>query len=301
MSFNSSSIRSVEFGVCLDVDNGERYCIVPSDKSVQDALKEMFVSTIDEIRKGGNVLERFSPSEKYGSNERLFLPLDSDLALKYREVFATANFAIDTHGLNEPSRLICYFAIFRDGTGGKAIAFRRAAQFKGVVEKNFVTFMNDTLKMMPDRLFKLDQDYDFLIMDQKIYIWRPSGFIFTAGMDEQIAACAMKSVEFVAKEIRCVNFDRLKEYVSKHKMAMRLIAAIRSRDDLADISKKHLKSECKEAGLKVYEENGVLFPEEGNEFGFLMLLDRRRYTVTLIDKKPETYEAPSRHIAQRAE
>jgi len=181
------------------------------------------------------------------------------------------------------------------------MAFRRAAQFKGVVKKHFVTFMNDTLKIVPDSLFKLDQDFDFIIMNNQIIIWRPSGFIFTAEMDEQIAASAMKNVAFVAKEIKCVNFDRLKDYVSSHKMAMRLISAIKSRKDLNSISKNLLKSECKTAGLKVSEENGILFPEDGSEFGFLMLLDRRRYTVTLIAKKPETYEAPSRHIAQRAD
>jgi hypothetical protein len=120
-------------------------------------------------------------------------------------------------------------------------------------------------------------------------------------MDEHIAACAASNVAQIAKEVTCVNFSKLKDYVAQHKLAMRLVAAIKSRADLAEISKRHLKAECKESGLKISEKNGMLFPEEGSEYGFLMLLDRRRYTVTLIDNKPETYEAPSRHEAQRAE
>jgi len=117
MSFNYNAIRSVEFGVCIDADDGEKYCIVPSEKSVQDALKDMFVDTLAELRKDGTALVEFSPSEKYGSNERLFLPLDSELSAKHRVVYETANFGIDTHGLDEPDRLICYFAIFRDREG----------------------------------------------------------------------------------------------------------------------------------------------------------------------------------------
>jgi hypothetical protein len=82
---------------------------------------------------------------------------------------------------------------------------------------------------------------------------------------------------------------------------MRLVAAIKSRPDLVNISKRCLRSECRQAGLKIEQKDGKLVPAEGSEMGFLMLLDRRRYTVTLIERTPETYEAPSRHSAARAE
>ena len=82
---------------------------------------------------------------------------------------------------------------------------------------------------------------------------------------------------------------------------MRLVAAIKSRADLTSISKKHLSSECKKSGIKVTQKDGKLLPAEGSEMAFLNMLDRRRYTVTLISKTPETYEAPSRHSAKRAE
>ena len=116
-----------------------------------------------------------------------------------------------------------------------------------------------------------------------------------------MAACAMANVDHIAEDITCVDFDGLKKFVSGHKLAMRLVAAIKSRNDLAAISKKRLKAECKEAGLKIAENGEKLAPVEGSEMGFLMLLDRRRYTVTLIEKHPETYEAPSRHSAARAD
>jgi len=301
MPFNFNSIITVEFGVCLDSQDNEIYRIVPSDTGVQSALKEMLEATRSSLFNEEEELQEFSPAEKYGSTERLFLSLESELVAKHQEVFASENLTTDTHGLTNPKSIISYFAIFRDNAGRKLMGFRRAAQFKGVVKKNLVTLLDDTLKLVEDHLFKLDTDFDYIIYDERILIWRPSGFIFTAGMDEHIAACAAANVDLVSKEVACVDFLGLKDFVLKHKLSMRLIAAIKSRDDLADISKRRLKAECKEAGLKISEIKGMLSPQEGSEYGFLMLLDRRRYTVTLIEKKPETYEAPSRHAAARAE
>jgi len=301
MPFNFDSIHSVEFGVCLDSETGEIYRIVPADQSVQTALKEMLEATHSQLFRDGETVSNFSPAEKYSSTERLRLVLDSELVAKHKTVFQSENLATDSHGLDEPARLVSYFAIFRDNAGAKLMGFRRAAQFKGVVKKNLIKFLDDTLKIVEDHLFKLDSDFDFLIYDDQILIWRPSGFIFTADMDEHIAACAATNVDQVAQGVTFVDFTRLKDFVSNHKLSMRLIAAIRSRDDLADISKRRLKAECKAAGLKIAERNGKLFPADGSEYGFLMLLDRRRYTVTLIDQQPETYEAPSRHAAPRAE
>jgi len=178
------------------------------------------------------------------------------------------------------------------------MGFRRAAQFKGVLKKHLVTFINDALRLVEDNLFKLDTDFDFLIFDDQILIWRPSGFIFTAGMDEHIAAFAAANVAHITGEISCVNFTALGDFVAKYKLAMRLVAAIRSRNDLSSITSQRLKAECKGAGVKLITRNRKLLPEPGSEMGFLMLLDRRRYTVMLVPKQPETYEAASRHLAK---
>ncbi len=301
MAFDFDRIKSVEFGVCLEDEGGESYSVVPSENEVQDALKEMLTDTIASLAAEGTQIEEFSPSEKYGATERLRVSLDSDLAEKHREIYASENLATNTHGLDDPSELVSYFAIFRDRAHHKLMAFRRAAQFKGVVKKHLITLVNDALCMAPDKIFKLDTDFDFVIYDDQILIWRPSGFIFTAEMDEKLAACAAANVDKIAEDVTCVDFTGLKDFVSSHKLAMRLVAAIKSRNDLVSISKKCLKKECEDAGVKVSLKNGKLVPEDGSEMAFLMLMDRRRYTVTLIADKPETYEAPSRHAAQRAE
>ena len=299
MAFDFSHIQSVEFGVCLFTDAGESYRLVPCDQGVQKALKEMLAQTMAALNQDGTEIAEFSPAEKYGANERLRVPLESELVQKHREVFATENLHTDTHGLDEPSALASYFAVFRDKFGNKLMAFRRAAQFKGVVKKHLVTFINDALRLVPDSLFKLDTDFDFLIFDSQILVWRPSGFIFTADMDAHIAACAAGNVDRISQDVTCVDFTGLRGFVSQHKLAMRLVAAIRSRDDLMKISLKLLKNSCKANNVEFVTRNGKLVPSEGSEMDFLLLLDRRLYTLELIDKKPETYQASSRHLAQR--
>lgn len=301
MPFNFQTIQAVEFGVCLDTDEGESYRLMPCDAEVQEVLKDMLAATWGAIFDADGELQEFSPAEKYAATERLWVGLPSDLVTKHRDVYEAENLATDTHALDNVNQVVSYFGIFRDADGNKLMAVRRATQFKGVLQKKLIRFSDDALRIIEDHVFKLDTDFDFFICDGKIYIWRPSGFVFTSEMDDQMAACAMGNVDRIAEDITCVDFTELKEFVSKHKLAMRLVAAIKSRNDLTAISKKRLNAECKDSGIKVTQKNGKLTPSEGSEMGFLMMLDRRRYTVTLIEKKPETYEAPSRHVAPRAE
>lgn len=301
MPFNFSNIASVSFGACLETDDGESYRLVPCDTGVQDALKEMLASTMASLTADGSpaAIPEFSPAEKYSSTEALRIDLTSELVAKHRTIFASENLVLDTNGLASPSDLVSYFACFLDSTGNKLMAFRRAAQFKGVIKKHLVTFMNDALRIVPDSLFKLDTDFDFVIFDGQILIWRPSGFAFTADIDAQIAASAVASVDSISSDMACVEFTGIRDFVAKHKLAMRLVAALKTRSDLADISLKLLKASCKSNNVSFKVKGGKLLPEAGSEMDFLMLLDRRLYTLTLIEQHPETYQAASRSLANR--
>lgn len=299
MPFDFRHIQSVSFGVCLDTAEGESYRIIPCEDNVQTALEEMLEETRAALTKQGTTIDEFSPAEKYSANERLRIPMTSDLVAKYRQVFAAENLSTDSNGLNDISTVVSYFAVFRDRNGSKLMGFRRAAQFKGVIKKHLVTLVNDALHMVEDKLFKLDTDFDFLIFDDQILIWRPSGFVFTADIDAQIASSAVANLQQISQEVSCVDFTSLRTFVSQHKLAMRLVAALKNRNDLADISLRHLRSSCRENKVEFAVKSGKIVPTEGSEMGFLLLLDRRLYTLTLINDHPETYQAASRSPAAR--
>ncbi len=102
---------------------------------VQDALKEMLETTRKAIFNEEHVLQEFSPAEKYAATERLFCALGSELVGKHRDVFQAENLPTDTHALDDIDKIISYFGIYHDNIGNKLMAFRKAAQFKGVLQK----------------------------------------------------------------------------------------------------------------------------------------------------------------------
>jgi hypothetical protein len=73
---------------------------------------------------------------------------------------------------------------FRDNLGRKVIGVRQATQFKGAFKAHFMSVIDDTLRMVPDRVFKLDNQFDFLITAQHVYILHPAGFERVAEIEE---------------------------------------------------------------------------------------------------------------------
>jgi hypothetical protein len=201
MPFDFQNIQSVEFGVCTDTGDGESYQLIPSDVGVQRALKDMLAVTWGHLFDTDIAIQEFSPAEKYAANEPLWLALDSELVDNHRQAFEAINLPTDAGALDRVDQIISYFAIFRDLDDNKLLAIRKATQFKGVLEKRLIRFTNNAIRIIHDDVFKLDTDFDFLIYDDKIYIWHPSAFIFTSAMDGQIAACAAANVKSIAADV----------------------------------------------------------------------------------------------------
>ena len=294
-----NSIRSVQFGVCLNRAEGEEYVIVPEDRTVQDALKDMVKATAERIGcfPDANALPLYEHSEKYAAKEPLRYAIqDEDTDTVPVQLFNAAN--LDTHnaGLAEPTDISFYFGICKDAQNRKILAIRRAVQFKGVLKAKgrLIRWLDDTMKVVEDDVFKLDEDFDYLVTSDEIYILRPNNFVYTADLMDRVLAKSEENIQALGQAISFVQFDDLVEYVKTHPRAARLVAAIKSRDDLAGMTKHNVKKECDATGIDVAEANGKLIPPQGQEMHFLYLLDRRRYSLELVPNTPETYEAASR-------
>ena len=298
------NIETIEFGVCLSNEGGDSFFLVPVDVRVKDALQQMLRDTADEI--GCFVtaadLPAYEPAEKYASTEKLRYPIqDDDLSTAAVILFNAQNLPTDQNALRNPSEIVFYFALFRDRDRRKVLGIRRAVQFKGVLKAKgrLIRWLDDTMKVVEDDVFRLDQDFDYLVTDDEMYILRPSGFEYTVHLDQRILAKAAENAQELQKVIPFLALESLAHYVSTHKRAARLVAAIRSRNDLDRMTKGRLKAECHQTGVQTKEVDGKLQPVDGQELQFLMLLDRRRYSVLLIADNPETYEAASRRQVQR--
>ncbi|MDQ7088940.1 MAG: hypothetical protein Q9Q13_14270 [Acidobacteriota bacterium] len=65
--------------------------------------------------------------------------------------------------LDEPSEIfLLHFARLTDNKNRRLTALRRASQFKGVLKKRLIRWLDDTLKIIEDSVFKLDNDFDLL-------------------------------------------------------------------------------------------------------------------------------------------
>ena len=237
---------------------------------------------------------RYAPSEKHSGCEHVYLPLDDDLAVRMRNLHEAVNLDIDQDALNDTEAIFCYFAKVTDEQGRHLTALRRATQFKGVLKSRLVQWGTDALKMVEDRVFKLDSDFDLLIDNQRVHILRPSGFEFAGKLQDAILVAVAGNTEMLQADLPFVQFGGIQEYASTHPRAARYLASIRSQQEVARIDRQHLIEACGATGVEIAEDGEQLVVNERNIMGFLEVLDRRRYEVRLVPEEPEQYRAPSR-------
>lgn len=294
MDFNLHAIRTVEFGVGRDDGDEHAFHCVMVDDGVQVALGEMAAATWQAMQDLTNEPVRYEPSEKHSGCEHVYLPLEDDLAVRMRNLHEAENLEIDQDALDDFEAIFCYFARFTDEQEKNLTALRRATQFKGVLKSRLIQLGTDALKMVEDKVFKLDKDFDLLIDNQRVHILRPSGFEFTGKLQDAILGAVTENAASLQAELPFVNFDNVSKYASTRPRAARYLASIRSQQKVARIDRQHLIDTCQATGVEISAEGEKIIVGDGQIMGFLEVLDRRRYEVKLVPDEPEQYRAPSR-------
>ena len=135
------------------------------------------------------------------------------------------------------------------------------------------------------------------MLDQRVVILRYRAFESIACVEEILVQKAGENVDALQQSLQFVDLATMRDYVSTHRRSARLVAAILARDDLKKTSRDLLKKACNSGGVDVKVVGGKLVPDKGHEEAFLKVLDRRRYSMTLIDQQKETYDATGRRKA----
>ncbi|MBD3368243.1 MAG: DUF4868 domain-containing protein [Candidatus Eisenbacteria bacterium] len=294
LKFDLGNVIVTEFGVGRDDGSGQTFVAVSVDADVQGALREMVQATWGAMQNDAEGPAKYQPSEKHGSIEYLYLPLEDAMASAVRTLHEATNLDIEGGALDEPADMFCYFVRLTDKKGQHLTALRRASQFKGVLKKRLVRFVSDSLKLIEDSVFKLDSDFDLLVDAANVHILRPSGFEFAGKLQQAILDAVPENIGAIGKDLTFVEFDGIEAYAGKHPRAARYLASIRGQEETKNIDKSLLKKLCKQTGVEVRESKGKVTISEGHELGFLEVLDRRRYEVSLVQEKPERYRAASR-------
>jgi len=297
MQFDFQNIQHCEFGIGRDLAGGaQEFVLVPADANVQTALREMAERTRAEMFGADANPPRYEPGEKHGSTEHLTLPIADPLAAAMHGLHVAVNLPIDAQALGDLGPMFCYFARFRDNQGRRLTAVRRASQFKGVVSARslLVRLFQDELVLEEDRIFKLDADFDLLVDNLQVHIWRPSGFEFTGRLQQAILAAVPQNVAVLRQQLAIVHWNNLESYAQAHPRAARYLASIREFGNLGQITEQALSDACSSTNVAVTVQAGVVHVPAGHEMGFLEVLDRRRYEVELVPGQPEKFRAPSR-------
>ena len=294
LDFDLNSVAITEFGVGRDDGSAQNFVAVPVGADVQAVLREMVQATIVAMREDEDGPAKYEPSEKHGSTEYLYLALDDAMAASVRELHEAVNLNVDSNILADPSKVFCYFSRLTDDKKRHLTALRRATQFKGVLKNRLLRFVSDSLKLIEDRVFKLDTDFDFLIDSKSVHILRPSGFEFAGKLQASILAAVPQNVEAIQKDLGFVEFAAVGAFASEHPRAARYLASIRAQKETKDIDKRALKKLCKDTGVELTESKGKLIVDDDHIMGFLEVLDRRRYELKLVKGSPERFRAASR-------
>lgn len=296
LKFDLDEVTVTEFGVGRDDGEEQTFVAVPVDADVQAALREIVQATLGAMQKDEDGPMLYSPSEKHGATEYLYLPLDDDHASTVRRLHEAAHLDIDANALTDPANVFCYFARLTDNKKRRLTALRRATQFKGVLKSKgrLVRMLDDSLRIIEDTVFKLDSDFDLLVDSANVHILRPSGFEFAGKLQQAILSAVPENIKAIKKDLAFVEFDGIEAYATKHPRAARYLASIRGQAETKNIDKSALKQLCKSTGVEVTESKGKMNISVDHEMGFLEVLDRRRYELELVKGYPERFKAASR-------
>jgi Domain of unknown function (DUF4868) len=294
LDFDLQNITSTEFGVGIDSAAGQQFFEVPADGDVQGALNEMVADTWSAMEAMSPSPSKYEPSEKYGATEYLYVPVTDDLAAPLMQLHDAVNLPTNAKALDDPTDVFCYFARLADAKSRHVTAVRRASQFKGVLKSRLIQLTTNALKLVKDKTFKLDSDFDLLIDSKNLHIFRPAAFEFAGKLQAAILDAVPTNVTLIQKELNFVEFSTIQTYAEKHPRAARYLASIKAQGEMKSIDKAALKRLCKRTEVDITISNGKIVVDDHNVMGFLEVLDRRRYELELVKGKPERFRAASR-------
>lgn len=293
LNFDFNKITTTEFGVGFDREKKYLFTHMPSDQNTKEALRKMAEATSLAMQEKIEAPRPYEPSEKYAGSGSLYLLTSDPLAEPLLDLHKATNLPTDASALTDPSMIACYFAQFRDEQGCHLTALKRAAQFKGILKKRLIRLCDDSWKFVEDTVFVLDNDFDLLVSDDRLYILRPSSFEAIGKLTQTILDAVPKNVAIIQQEMPIVNFSAIQDYASKHPRAARYLASIRTQK-LAGMNYSALENLCEKTNVEIEEIDEKINVPEKHIMGFLEVLDRRRYPIELIDDTPESYRATSR-------
>ena len=295
LNFDINNVTVAEFGVGYDDGDRSKFVLVPVGGSVQAALQKMIETTWHTMRQNSEEPSQYEPSEKHAGTEYLYMATSNQMGASLLDLHKAENLQIEADALKDPQQISSYFVRMTDHQERRLTGLRRASQFKGLLKKKnrLIRVVDDTLQIVEEEVFRLDNDFDLLIDSENLHILRPSAFEVMGKLKDAILDAVPTNVDHVQQSMPFINFEDVRSYASQHPRAARYLASIRLQN-LTGIDSSALQELCKKTGVELKATNGQLNVTKEHIMDFLEVLDRRRYVDELDPNTLESYRAASR-------
>jgi len=294
--------ENANFAICTDIMANESYQI-NIDSEVKNLLFEILNDTIIKYNNQFHTLtdneRNYELSQDYGPKDSCLVRRNEDYLQYINETFNSFNNLPNRSGTlnNLATNIDFYFVQFKRGNGGPIIGFKRSVNFKKLFKKRnkLVGFTNNTLTIVNETMFILDETFDFLMDSQYVYILNPLAFPHIASLKRSIMKNAAELCKSMHEKVDFINFSVMENYVKDHIRAANYLTAINTRNDLSRITKGNLIETLDKLEINYSIPNGRVEVNDNQYLEFLSVLDRRRYGYDLIPGEREYYLAVKRY------
>ncbi|MCW0982787.1 DUF4868 domain-containing protein [Agrobacterium sp. BT-220-3] len=290
-----ANLVTMNFGVGLR-RSGNMY-FVPTDAGMKGALKDMIASTVGALNAIEGAWQKYDISEDYGERRRVYCERDDEYMKAFSELFDAGTLDDLTNLTEHVNDIEYYFAEVTDNQKRKIVGARKATQFKGTVKaKNrLVRMVDDTLSIIEDAVFKLDNEFDVLITDAHVYIVNDARMQQLGDITSHVAATAKNKVQHIEDTINFLDLSRIKEKIENHPRVARYAASIAQNPALGNFQRAKIEELAVQHDIVFKElDNGKLQCRVQDEARLMELLDARRYHLDLANNGGDPYRATGR-------
>lgn len=295
-AFSIGAIKdsTVEFGIGRrlasdDVD----LKAVPIDARAKDELRDIARLRLEQMSKIENPMV-YEVANDYPPAVYLILPTHSPLVRPLVDIHQAVNVLTDPNMLANLGSVFCYFTYYTDEQGRRLTGVRRANQFKGLQKKRLLAFLGNELRYIDEGIFEINNEFDVLIDSNFVHIVNPKSFRFLAQIGQATIEAIPQNISAVRHHIPYVDWSSVETYAADHASSATLLASISTGNLAENVDKDSLMDLCRKTGVTVSESNGTISVPENQVKGFLEVLDRRRYEVSLVLQSPEPFRATNR-------
>ena len=297
-SFNLGSCDVEAFCAVVDRGETEKHIQVPVDKFA----KKAFVATLKRTaaaldqERGDGKWAPFEVSENPKGTTAVMADLrDEMFRLVARVVDMTGRKMGAAEFRERSDEMRYYYVVFIDEKGRRLVGFKQARGIKAGLRATHI-WLRETLEVVPEPTFRLDETFDFLADRKAAYVLHASALEAIAEVKEFIVEKYKERAKGLSKEVPAVDWKEVAAYADSKPRAQRLIIALSRRDDIRELDARAVKKLLNDCGAEYTVQDGVFCPKARSEIKFLEALDGRRWLHNISGKHPYRYKASNRTV-----